>query len=205
MTSERHIHTEGIGTWPWPDRVVDACFGDDFGIHAAVAGEYEHILHAEGESDIGLPASYAAECVAEVDVIKPEEGCILKEIIRVPLSGAVRGGESGLPDKLRLVWKRSGIEVQAGCGVGRGEVVEDPCARCSMAVQAEIPVPICHLDIESVKELRRRALSCHVPVPFGYHSVTVEIDELVLYRVAVRIILLLVGIVCIRSIADHLA
>ena len=74
-----------------------------------------------------------------------------------------------------------------------------------MAVKAEIPVPICHLDIESVKELRRRALSCHVPVPFGYHSVTVEIDELVLYRVAVRIILLLVGIVCIRSIADHLA
>ena len=78
MTSERHIHTEGIGTWPRPDRVVDACFGDDFGIHAAVAGEYEHILHAEGESDIGLPASYAAECVAEVNVIKPEEGCILK-------------------------------------------------------------------------------------------------------------------------------
>ena len=74
-----------------------------------------------------------------------------------------------------------------------------------MAVKAEIPVPICNLDIESVKELRRGALSCHVPVPFSYHSVAVEIDELVLYRVAVRIILLLVGIVCIRSIADHLA
>ena len=74
-----------------------------------------------------------------------------------------------------------------------------------MAVKAEIPVPESDLQVQSVIELRRRALSCHVPVPFSYHSVTVEIDELVLYRVAVRIILLLVGIVCIRSIADHLA
>ena len=74
-----------------------------------------------------------------------------------------------------------------------------------MAVKTEVPVSESHLEIHSVIELRRRALACHVPVTLGYHSVTVEIHELVLYRVAVWIILLLVGIVCIRSIAYHLA
>ena len=58
-----HIHTKRIGAWSRPYRVVDTCFGDDFRIHAAVAGEYEYILHAEGEADVGLPAAYAAECV----------------------------------------------------------------------------------------------------------------------------------------------
>ena len=52
---------EGEGAGTGPDGVVDAVFGDDFGVHSAVASEDKDILHSEGEADVCLPFSYGAE------------------------------------------------------------------------------------------------------------------------------------------------
>ena len=74
-----------------------------------------------------------------------------------------------------------------------------------MAVQAEVPVLVCHLEIHAVEELRRGALSCHISVTFSDLSVSVKVHEFVLYRLPCRIVLLLICIVCIWGIAHHLA
>ena len=74
-----------------------------------------------------------------------------------------------------------------------------------MTVHSEVPILVRNLQIHTIVELRRRALSGHVPVSFCDGSVTVQIDELVLERSAGRIIFLLVEIVGIWCISDHLS
>ena len=93
------VDTERIGARTRPYCAVDAVFRNNLRIHAAVARQDEHILHRQGKADIGLPFAYGPECISKVYVIQPEEGCILKEIVRIPLLSAVRRSESGLLDQ----------------------------------------------------------------------------------------------------------
>ena len=73
-----------------------------------------------------------------------------------------------------------------------------------MSIDTEIKVAACHLHIETIVELRRRALSGHISIAFSDDAVTVQIHELILQRIVMGIILLLISVVGIRSISHHL-
>ena len=73
-----------------------------------------------------------------------------------------------------------------------------------MSVESEVPVPVCDLEVHTVEELWRCALSRHVTVIFRDGPVAVQVLERVLDRSPVRVESLLVGVVCIWRIAHHL-
>ena len=115
---EVEVEAEGEGAGTGPDGAVDTGFRGGFGVHAAVASEDEDILDCEGETDVRIKVPDRTEGVTEIDVIQTEEGGVLDEVVRVPLLGAVRLGESGLRHKQGLVRETAGVHVDAGCGVG---------------------------------------------------------------------------------------
>ena len=120
---EVYIQTQRIGARARPDRAVDAVDARYFGVYAAVIGDDEYVLHAEGDAHRALPVANLVERVPEVDVVHAEERSVFEEHVRIPLLAAVGLRKAGLLDQPCEVGQVAGVDVDVGRRVGRGEVV----------------------------------------------------------------------------------
>ena len=73
-----------------------------------------------------------------------------------------------------------------------------------MSIDSKIPVTICKFCTESIIEFRSRTLVSHISIRLCNLSIVIHIHKFILHRTTVRRILLLIGIVGIRSISYHL-
>lgn len=184
-----------------PDRAVDAVDARYFGVYAAVIGDDEYVLHAEGDAHRALPVANLVERVPEVDVVHAEERSVFEEHVRIPLLAAVGLRKAGLLDQPCEVGQVAGVDVDVGRRVGRGEVVEDPVARRTVAVEAEVPVLVAQLEADAVEEVRVGTLVGHVTVGLRDLAVLVTVDQRVLDRIAVLVVYLLETVESVGRIA----
>ena len=163
-----------------------------FGVYAAVIGDDEYVLHAEGDAHRTLPVADLVERVAEVDVVHAEERGVFRgtcpNTTGSPLLALVKPVFLTSRAKFGQV---AGVDVDVGRRVGRGEVVEDPVARRTVAVEAEVPVLVAQLEADAVEEVGVGALVGHVTVGLCDLAVLVTVDQRVLDRIAVLVVYLL--------------
>ena len=95
-------------------------------------------------------------------------------------------------------------EVLVGRGVACADIVVNPVADASMAIEPEVEVLVAVLEIQTVVEIGSGALTGHILVTGVQLSVLVAVHQGALDGFAIPVINLLIGVESIGRIADHL-